>query len=272
MFDGIFRGGGYLEIFGVEEAGYRWALIDKELMLNQALLEGSDVRSMVSQQEVLDNVFSPLFLANRVSADRLLPIVIENIRSLRSLYQRHVSRAHARTTLQIHCQVQPSRGCSSARVYGAPVPGVLPSALHVAALSHPVPRHRGVKGHRSHAVARCSPACAEDLCTVSDFMIHRRVAVDEAYPGATQLALDMLLKVDAHEELIMVLLQRQQVISALKYVRERNIIVSAASFLKAAKATGDDCAPPPPCCSRCTPTFLSHAQQYFMPRTSSSSL
>ncbi len=52
------------------------------------------------------------------------------------------------------------------------------------------------------------------------------------------------MKVDAHEELIMVLLQRQQVISALKYVRERNIIVSAASFLKAAKATGDDGAPP----------------------------
>ena len=55
----------------------------------------------------------------------------------------------------------------------------------------------------------------------------------------------MLLKVDAHEELIMVLLQRQQVVSALKYVRERNIVVPAASFLKAAKATGDDCAPPP---------------------------
>jgi hypothetical protein len=65
------------------------------------------------------------------------------------------------------------------------------------------------------------------------------------YAGATQLALDMLLKVDAHEELIMVLLQRQQVVSALKYVRERNIVVSAASFLKAAKATGVYCAPPP---------------------------
>ena len=51
-------------------------------MLNQALLEGSDVRSMVSQQQVLDHVFSPLFLANRVTADRLLPIVIENIRCL----------------------------------------------------------------------------------------------------------------------------------------------------------------------------------------------
>jgi hypothetical protein len=56
----------------------------------------------------------------------------------------------------------------------------------------------------------------------------------------------MLLKVDAHEELIMVLLQRQQIIPALKYVRERNIIAPAASFLKAAKATGDDGAPPPP--------------------------
>ncbi len=67
--------------------------------------------------------------------------------------------------------------------------------------------------------------------------------VDESYPGATQLALDMLLKVDAHEELIMVLLQRQQVLPALKYVRERNIIAPAASFLKAAKATGDNGVP-----------------------------
>ena len=81
MFDGLFRGGGYLEIFGVEEAGFRWGPIDRELMLNQALLEGNDVRSMVSQQQVLDHVFSPLFLANRVTADHLLPIVIENIRS-----------------------------------------------------------------------------------------------------------------------------------------------------------------------------------------------
>jgi hypothetical protein len=56
----------------------------------------------------------------------------------------------------------------------------------------------------------------------------------------------MLLKVDAHEELIMVLLQRGQVISALKYVREKHIIVPAASFLKAAKATGDNGSRPPP--------------------------
>ena len=82
--------------------------------------------------------------------------------------------------------------------------------------------------------------------------------VDQAYAGATQLALDMLLKVDAHEELIMVLLQRQQVVSALKYVRERNIVVPAASFLKAAKATGNDCAPPlspPPSPSLIRPKF-----------------
>ena len=81
LFDGIFRGGGYLEIFGVEEAGFRWGAIDRDLMLNQALLEGDDVRSMVSQQHVLDHVFSPLFLAKRVTVDRLLPIVVENIRS-----------------------------------------------------------------------------------------------------------------------------------------------------------------------------------------------
>ncbi len=66
-------------------------------------------------------------------------------------------------------------------------------------------------------------------------------AVDQSHPGAAQLALDMLLKVDAHEELIMVLLQRGDVIAALKYVRERSIIAPAASFLKAAKATGNDC-------------------------------
>ncbi len=86
MFDGIFRGGGYLEIFGVEEAGFRWGPIDRDLMLNEALLEGNDVRSMVSQQHVLDNVFSPLFLANRVTADRLLPIVVENIRSILTIF------------------------------------------------------------------------------------------------------------------------------------------------------------------------------------------
>jgi hypothetical protein len=85
-------------------------------------------------------------------------------------------------------------------------------------------------------------------------------AVDQSYPGATQLALDMLLKVDAHEELIMVLLQRKQIIPALKYVRERNIIAPAASFLKAAKATGDDGAPPPPfhCHERCAALKYPH--------------
>jgi len=197
MFDGIFRGGGYLEIFGVEEAGYRWALIDKELMLNQALLEGSDVRSMVSQQEVLDNVFSPLFLANRVSADRLLPIVIENIRST-AKYNHRVDVALHEFMVRLCLECSPPRYTS----------------LHYLIQYHVI--------EASRVIARML------------------LQVDEAYPGATQLALDMLLKVDAHEELIMVLLQRQQVISALKYVRERNIIVSAASFLKAAKATGDD--------------------------------
>jgi hypothetical protein len=101
MFDGVFRGGGYLEIFGVEEAGFRWAPIDRDMMLNQALLEGNDVRSMVSQQQVLDHVFSPLFLANRVTADRLLPIVIENIRCVPSL----PCAASSSLSPQIHRQV-----------------------------------------------------------------------------------------------------------------------------------------------------------------------
>jgi hypothetical protein len=101
MFDGVFRGGGYLEIFGVEEAGFRWAPIDRDMMLNQALLEGNDVRSMVSQQQVLDHVFSPLFLANRVTADRLLPIVIENIRCVPSLPY----AASSSLSPQIHRQV-----------------------------------------------------------------------------------------------------------------------------------------------------------------------
>jgi hypothetical protein len=71
-------------------------------------------------------------------------------------------------------------------------------------------------------------------------------AVEQSYAGASQLALDMLLKVDAHEELIMVLLQRQQVIPALKYVRERGIVVPAASFLKVAKDTRDNSTRPLP--------------------------
>jgi hypothetical protein len=78
----------------------------------------------------------------------------------------------------------------------------------------------------------------------------------------------MLLKVDAHEELIMVLLQRGSVIAALKYVRERSIIAPAASFLKAAKATGNDCMTSPlhACLARrqranaCRSYFLRHLQ------------
>jgi hypothetical protein len=137
MFDGIFRGGGYLEIFGVEEAGFRWGHIDRELMLNQALLEGNDVRSMVSQQQVLDNVFSPLFLAKRVSADRLLPVVVENIRSpCRPL----PCPPHVLTRTQVNSQIQSPRRRGSARVPGAPVLGLLAPALHHAALPHSVPR------------------------------------------------------------------------------------------------------------------------------------
>ena len=101
MFDGVFRGGSHLEIFGAEEEGFRWGPIYREMMLNQALLEGNDVCSMVSQQQVLDHVFSPLFLANRVPADRLLPIVIENIRCVPSL----PCAASSSLSPQIHRQV-----------------------------------------------------------------------------------------------------------------------------------------------------------------------
>ena len=139
MFDGIFREGGYLEIFGVEEAGFRWGHIDRELMLNQALLEGNDVRSMVSQQQVLDNVFSPLFLAKRVSADRLLPVVVENIRSpFVGLCAALHTCVFTRT--QVNRQIQSPRRRRSARVPGAPLFGLLAPALHHAALPHSVPR------------------------------------------------------------------------------------------------------------------------------------
>jgi hypothetical protein len=269
MFDGIFRGGGYLEIFGVEEAGFRWGLIDRELMLNEALLEGSDVRSMVSQQHVLDNVFSPLFLANRVTADRLLPIVVENIRWRRMSVFCAVLISCTRADLPPSTIiVSTSRYTSSWCVFAwsARRPATRPCTTSFSTTSL---RHRG-----SLRACFCKVTCRKlRFITLNRVFIF--VAVDQSYPGATQLALDMLLKVDAHEELIMVLLQRKQIIAALKYVREHNIIAPAASFLKAAKATGDDGAPSPSLLPCLMPNAVTHSHDFqpsFLQPSSTSSL
>jgi hypothetical protein len=98
-------------------------------MLNQAVLEGNDVRSMVSQQQVLDNVFSPLLLANRVSADHLLPVVVENIR-LHPPSASQRQRAHSCTStdplpsttieLMLHCTSSWCAFVWSARPRGTP--------------------------------------------------------------------------------------------------------------------------------------------------------
>jgi hypothetical protein len=257
LFDGIFRGGGYLEIFGVEEAGFRWGLIDRDLMLNEALLEGNDVRSMVVQQQVLDHVFSPLFLANRVSADRLLPIVIENIRS-RVLGLFHYLSRPARVLFSC---LRRSTGKYNNRVDVA-----MHEFLVRLCLQCSPPRYTTLHYLVQYQIIEASRVIARMLLQGEQHRapnalpkrIHLWCAVEQCYAGASQLALDMLLKVDAHEELIMVLLQRQQVIPALKYVRERSIVVPAASFLKVAKDTGDNGARnlhyPHPC--RFAPRFL----------------
>jgi len=196
MFDGIFRGGGYLEIFGVEEAGFRWALIDRDMMLNQALLEGSDVRSMVSQQQVLDHVFSPLFLANRVTADRLLPIVIENIRCL--LCSSHVCPALTRppgTDLLPSTTTAWTWRCTSS--WCAFVWSARPRATPPCTISFSITLSRRQGSSRACCCKVKLPFAPPVYVVFSRFACsHWRFAVDQSYPGATQLALDMLLKVD----------------------------------------------------------------------------
>ncbi|CAK9806672.1 Regulator of MON1-CCZ1 complex [Anthophora plagiata] len=68
------------------------------------------------------------------------------------------------------------------------------------------------------------------------------LSLENLYPAALQLALDMLKRLgNAHEEIIEVLLSKGYILSALSYVRSVGMVnqVSGRKFLEAAKATED---------------------------------
>lgn len=68
------------------------------------------------------------------------------------------------------------------------------------------------------------------------------LSLESLYPAAHQLALDMLKRLStANEEIIEVLLSKQQILPALRFVHSVGSVdqVSARKFLDAAKATGD---------------------------------
>ncbi|XP_033739671.1 regulator of MON1-CCZ1 complex-like [Pecten maximus] len=69
------------------------------------------------------------------------------------------------------------------------------------------------------------------------------LSLESAYPPAHQLALDMLKRLStANEEIIEVLLSKQQLLPALRFIRSVGITdtVSARKFLEAAKSTEDN--------------------------------
>ena len=68
------------------------------------------------------------------------------------------------------------------------------------------------------------------------------LSLENLYPAAHQLALDMLKRLgNAHEEIIEVLLSKGYILPALRYIRSVGMVdqVSDRKFLEAAKATGD---------------------------------
>nr|CAD7425884.1 unnamed protein product [Timema monikensis] len=68
------------------------------------------------------------------------------------------------------------------------------------------------------------------------------LSLENLYPAAHQLALDMLKRLGtANEEIIEVLLSKQQILPALRFVRSTGSVdqVSARKFLEAAKLAGD---------------------------------
>lgn len=68
------------------------------------------------------------------------------------------------------------------------------------------------------------------------------LSLENLYPAAHQLALDMLKRLgNAHEEIIEVLLSKGHILAALRYVRSVGMIdqISARKFLEAAKASND---------------------------------
>ncbi|KZC13682.1 PREDICTED: uncharacterized protein C18orf8 [Dufourea novaeangliae] len=68
------------------------------------------------------------------------------------------------------------------------------------------------------------------------------LSLENLYPAAHQLALDMLKRLgNAHEEIIEVLLSKGHILPALRYIRSVGMVdqVSARKFLEAAKTAGD---------------------------------
>lgn len=68
------------------------------------------------------------------------------------------------------------------------------------------------------------------------------LSLENLYPAAHQLALDMLKRLgNAHEEIIEVLLSKGHILAALRYIRSVGMAdqISARKFLEAAKATDD---------------------------------
>ncbi|KAG6801059.1 regulator of MON1-CCZ1 complex isoform X1 [Apis mellifera caucasica] len=68
------------------------------------------------------------------------------------------------------------------------------------------------------------------------------LSLENLYPAAHQLALDMLKRLgNAHEEIIEVLLSKGYILPALRYIRSVGMVdqISDRKFLEAAKATGD---------------------------------
>ncbi|XP_046386131.1 regulator of MON1-CCZ1 complex [Ischnura elegans] len=68
------------------------------------------------------------------------------------------------------------------------------------------------------------------------------LSLENVYPAAHTLALDMLRRLSgAQEEIVEVLLSRQQILPALRFVRNHGSVdqISARKYLEAARATGD---------------------------------
>mmetsp|Transcript_30704 Transcript_30704/g.70779 ORF Transcript_30704/g.70779 Transcript_30704/m.70779 type:complete len:723 (+) Transcript_30704:80-2248(+) len=69
----------------------------------------------------------------------------------------------------------------------------------------------------------------------SKMVARQLLAVEEQYPPALQLSLDMLHRLGAHEEIVDVLVVRGKLVLALQYVRTHNVsLVNPSFFLKAA--------------------------------------
>ena len=68
------------------------------------------------------------------------------------------------------------------------------------------------------------------------------LTLENAYPPAYDLALDMMKRLDAHEVIIETLLEKNEIIAALKYLQNCNRTDSAVArkFISAAVQTGDD--------------------------------